>query len=363
MPVKEYSAQTLAALETLKTLVACRGVSGDEFEIRAKLKELAIPLCDEWHVDALGNLICVKRGKNPDAPRVMISAHMDEIGLMITGINESGTLRFTEVGGIDPRVLVSKMVYVGDDNIPGVIGAKPIHLQEGEEQTRALKLRQMYIDIGVSDKKAAEALVSVGDIAVFDGRYVEFGDGLVKSKALDDRVGCTMLLNALQKQYESTVIAVFTAQEEVGARGATAAAYAVHPDYCLNFEGTTCADMPGVKDELKVTRLGHGCALTMMDRSTIPQKALRDFVVNVAKENDIPWQWRAGVFGGTDMGVIHLSREGIPCMGLATPCRYIHSAASVMHKADFEANLRLMDACLSTIHRFHAEQEGVHNHE
>lgn len=362
MPVKSLEARTERALKTLRQLVDCRGVSGDEFEVRAKLKELAIPLCDEWHVDALGNLICVKRGSDPTAPRVMLTAHMDEVGLMITGINENGTLRFTPVGSVDARVLVSKSVFVGDDKLQGVIGAKPIHLQEAGEQTKPLKTRQMFIDIGVSDKKSAEALVSVGDYVVFDGRYIEFGDGLVKSKALDDRVGCTMLLNALEKQYPSTVIAVFTTQEEIGLRGARVAAYAVHPDYDLNFEGTTCADMPGVDDALKVTRLGKGCALTMMDRSAIPHKGLRDFVVKTANENNIPWQWRAGVFGGTDLGAIHLSREGIPAMGLATPCRYIHSASPVMHTADFEANLRLMDACLSNIHHFHAQQGGK-NHE
>jgi endoglucanase len=277
---------------------------------------------------------------------------MDEIGLIIDAIDKSGTLRFAAVGGMDPRVLVSKRVLVGEKRLPGVIGIKAIHLLEKSDMDKPPKISDLYIDIGAKSDEDAKKHVSKGDTCIFAGEMTEFGDGLVKSRALDDRVGCAALLSALEREYPVTLAAVFSVQEEVGLRGASVASYALAPDLAIVLEGTTCADMHGVPEHLKVTIIGGGCAVSIMDMAAIPHRGLRDFITHTADENGIKWQYRSQTFGGTDAGAIQLAREGIPVAHISTPCRYIHSPAGVMNKNDFAAQKELLIKTLEHMDTF-----------
>ncbi len=339
-------------MKYLNELLKLRGISGDEAEVRQYIIEECKKNCDDVKVDKLGNVIATKKGTLLPDKVVMGCAHMDEIGLIISTIDKSGTLKFLPVGGMDPRVLVSKRVLIGENRIPGVIGIKAIHLLTREDMQVPPKMEQLYIDIGAKDDVDAKKHVSIGDTCIFAGDIVEFGDNLIKSRALDDRIGCAALLNALEHQYPVTFTAVFSVQEEVGTRGALVASYSVNPDCALVLEGTTCADMHGVPEHMKVTQIGKGTAISIMDRSAIPYKKLRDFLSDTADKNDINWQYRAQTFGGTDAGAIQLAREGLPVAHIAVPCRYIHSPASVASLKDFEAAKALLIATLNNINEF-----------
>jgi len=334
----------------LKKLVECWGVSGDEGEIRNFIKGEISSYCDEVKIDRMGNLIAVKKGKRTEK-KVMLCAHMDEVGLIVTGIGDNGMIRFHTIGGMDDRVLVSKRVSVGPERIPGVIGAKAIHLQERDERTKALKQRQLYIDIGVKNKEAAEKFVHLGDYVSFCSDYVEFGEDRIKAKALDDRAGCAILMEMLKGRYDFTLVAAFTVQEEVGLRGAGVAAYHVEPDLALVVETTTCSDVAGVDEHFWSTRLGMGPALSIMDRTSIADKRIVSLLADVAEQNDIPYQYKQSGYGGNDAGRIHISRGGVPTASVSVPCRYIHSPVSVMSKKDFEDCGKLVGAFLDNAGR------------
>ncbi len=318
----------------LKKLTEACGVSGNEKEVRELIINEIRNYVDDIQVDKIGNIIAYKKGEI-DSPKVMIAAHMDEVGLMITKIEDSGLLRFTTVGGIDQRVLVSKPVLVGSKKTNGVIGAKPFHLQKRAEWKKALDYKELYIDIGVNTKEEAEKLVRVGDYASFSSSYIEFGDNLVKAKALDDRVGCNILINLLKTERNLSLYGVFTVMEEIGLVGAGPAAYRIEPDLGIVLEGTTCSDVPGIEGHLLATELGKGPAISVMDRTTIFNKELRNMVIDIAKKNNIPYQLRRTTFGGNDSGRIHLAKEGSITATISVPCRYIHSPISVMNKSDF----------------------------
>ena len=335
----------------LKALTEAFGVPGQEHEVRDILRDHVRPHCDEVETDSIGNLIAIKRGASKDGPKVMLAAHMDEIGLMVTYIEKSGVLRFYPVGGIDPRVLVSKQVLVGRDRIPGVIGAKPIHLQKRDESEKPFELEGLYIDIGAKDKDEAEKLVKLGDGVIFATQYAEIGSGRAKAKAFDDRVGCAVIAELLAKdrRWGFTLQAVFTVQEEVGARGAQVAAYALEPNLAVALEGTTASDVPGSKEHLYSTRLGKGPALTHTDASLLADMRIVRRLMEVAEARGIPFQLRELAVGGTDAGRIHLIREGIPAGVVSVPTRYIHSPVSIIDKQDFEHTLMLMEAFLDSI--------------
>ncbi len=331
----------------LKDLTQLNGVSGNEHAVRAALMEQVTPLCDEVSVDTMGNLFAVRNGTDAKAPHIMLAAHMDEVGFMVLSITEEGMLRIAPVGGVDPRVVVSKRVLAGENNVPGVIGAKAIHLQSESDFDRVLGFEHLYVDIGASSKSDAEKLCPAGTFIAFDSAYVEFGDQRVKAKALDDRLGCLALLRALKEsKYPGKLTCAFTVQEEVGLRGAQIAAHRVNPDLALVLEGTTCNDLGGVDHHLQVTRQGDGVALSFMDRTTIVHKGLLAAIQKVGTEHNIPWQLKQFVAGGTDAGAIHQARGGIPCAVLAVPCRYIHSPSSVAHLGDVAAQQNLLLACL-----------------
>jgi endoglucanase len=276
----------------------------------------------------------------------MLAAHMDEIGLMIVHADSKGYLKFSKVGGIDDRVLLSKTVFVGKDKKVGVIGSKPAHLLKGKERDQVVESDSMYIDIGAKSKEEALGAVRIGDYATFATDFAEMGDGLVKGKALDDRAGCALLAELVQRNYPFDLYGVFTVQEEVGLRGARVAAYAVEPDVAFALESTVCDDSPKQKDVSPTTRLGSGPAISVADRTTIADRRLVNLLVETAKENRIPYQIKQPMIGSTDVGRIHITKEGVPSIAVAVPARYIHSPVSLMSLEDFNNTFTLMTKAL-----------------
>jgi len=331
----------------LKKLSEAFGPSGCEGEVREILTEELAPHIKEWRRDALGNLIAVK--ESAKGPRVMLAAHMDECGMMIASIDRSGLLRFRKVGGIDDRVLVSKHVVVGPKRISGVIGAKPIHLQKPEERNQVIPLTGLYIDIGAKSKEEAEKLVKIGDYAVFATEFKILSETVVIGKSFDDRAGCAVLAEILKDDYELNIYGAYTVQEEVGLRGAGVAAYAIEPDFAIVLEGTTCSDMPPSKEYGYCTTLGQGPAITVMDASVICDKRAIAELVRLAKQHDIPVQFKRSVTGGSDAGRINQTKDGIPAVVISVPCRYIHSPVSMLNLADFHNTVKLVKLFLRSI--------------
>ena len=329
----------LGRLEILSNLP---GVSGDEGPVRRYIKGEIQGLVDEIKVDHIGNLYAYQYG---EGPVVMITAHMDEVGFQIRGILEDGLLAYEE-DGIDPRVVLSKRVKVGKNAISGVIGVKAHHLQKKSDFAHVLEHNELFIDIGASSKEDAEKYVEVGDYAWFDTACTAFGDGLIKGKALDDRVGCAILMELLKKRYPCNLVAVFATQEEVGHRGAAIAAQRVKPDLCIILEGTTANDTVDAPLHKQVTSLRHGPAITFMDGSVIVPEALVRALKNAAEKAGIPYQLRRGTTGSTDAGIVQQTGAGCVAGGVSVPCRYIHGPCSVAAVQDIENTYRLMDRFL-----------------
>lgn len=330
----------------LKELSELLGTSGVEKEVRAFLREEISPWVDSITTDKIGNLIATKKGSE-SSPKILLAAHMDEVALMITEVTADGFLKFRPVGGIDPRVLVSKPVKVSGVN--GIIGAKAIHLQKAQEREQALKLEQLYIDIGAKSKEEANKYAKLGDYAYFTTEFGVLGQGFFKGKAFDDRVGCYVLTEILKKNFDLNLVAAFTVQEEVGLRGSKVAAYHLQPDFALVIEGTISADMAHLEEEDWVTELGKGPALSIQDQSTLYNPQLIRQVVDIAQEKGIPFQFRRGTSGANDAGKIHSSREGIPTLTINVPCRYIHSTVSIVNENDINNTIRLVEEILKAI--------------
>lgn len=328
----------------LPELSELRGASGDEGAVRRFIKEKVKPLCGEVFTDTMGNLYAHKQKEG--RPRVLLTAHMDEVAMLITKIRDDGELEY-DYAGIDCRVMPGRRVVIGENAVMGVIGTKPIHLQSEEEYASSVKHKDLTIDIGAKDKEDAAKYVSVGDYACFTTKFEEFGEGLFTGKALDDRVGCAVLIELLKGDYDLDLFAAFTVQEEAGVRGANLAADHVHPQLALNFEGTTANDMPEAKGHETVTKVGFGPALTFMDRGTIVPARVFDALKNAANKAGIPYQLRCGTNGMTDIGRIHTDVGGCLSGGISVPCRYIHSAQSVASQEDLLNTIRLADSFLS----------------
>lgn len=320
----------------LKKLTEAIGVSGNEQEVRNLIKEEITPYADEIYTDVLGNLIAVKNKNNTNKPKVMLAAHMDEIGFMVVHIEKSGLIRFRKVGGIDERILVSKHVVIGKEKINGIIGAKAIHLQKPNERTVPIPIDQLFIDIGAKSKEDAESKVQVGDYISFTSEYQTMGVNFAKGKAFDDRVGCAVLIETLKSNIDIPLYCVFTVQEEIGLRGAHTAVYSVNPDIALVIEGTIASDVIGTDEKQYVTRLGHGPAVTVMDRGMIGNSKFIKFLLSIASENELPIQIREGSAGGNDAGQIHLHKEGVLTGAISIPVRYIHSPHSIVNLQDYE---------------------------
>lgn len=328
----------------LKELLKTNSPSGCEDEMRSLILDKVRDM--EHFTDTMGNVTVHKKGRGK---KVLISAHMDEVGFIISGITESGALKFKTVGGIETTVLAGKKVVIGKGGLIGVTGVKAVHLQSGSERDGKLNVSDMIIDIGAKDKAAAEKLVKVGDYGTFWSECVEFGFNKLKCKGLDDKVGCAAVLELLKTDTDLDLYAAFTVQEEVGLRGSIIAANYVKPEYALIFEGTTCSDVYPTPKEKTVTLLGSGCALTAMDRAAISDRGMLDLAKKVAEDNNIPYQVKRTTMGGTDAGSIQRAGAGVKTIVISTPCRYIHSPVCVMDKRDFKAQIDLGKAMLTEL--------------
>lgn len=321
-------------IDMLKNLCLLNGISGDERTVRDFICK-QIEGKANYEIDNLGNVIAFKKGKKTPKNIVMVSAHMDEVGMIVTYINDDGTLKISPVGGVDPRVVFGRRVTVGDNKIYGVIGGVAVHNLSAEQRKQAVKFDEMNVDIGCDTKEQAEQLVSLGDSVCFVSNFLEFGEDKIKCKAVDDRAGCAIMLELINSELEYDTWFTFVVQEEVGLRGSTVASYTVNPDYAIVLESTTAADIPSSCGMNKVCQLGNGPVVSFMDRHTIYNKELYNMAFDVAKQENIPCQTKTMVAGGNDAGAIHKSRGGILTMAISLPCRYLHSPSCVIDKKDF----------------------------
>lgn len=327
--------------DLLRELCLIDGVSGDEFAVRDYITEKIKDVCT-YGVDPLGSLICFKKGRKTPAKKLMICAHMDEVGFIVTSVRSDGTLTFGEVGGIDPAVAIGRPVRVGKDRISGVIGSTAVHNLSKEEREKAPSMGSLYIDIGASDKAEAEKFVSPGDCVYFASEFTELGGSRVKSKAIDDRAGCAMMIKLLHEELEYDTYFVFNVQEEIGLRGSGASAFSVSPDFAVVLEATTAADIDGVSGAKKVCALGGGPVVSFMDRSTVYDKELYRLAFEIAGNEKLPCQTKTMIAGGNDAGAIHISGRGVRTMAVSVPCRYLHSASCVIETADLENSYKLV---------------------
>ena len=323
-------------LNELRNLCLIDGISGDEGKVREYIISRIKDKC-EYSVDPMGNLLVFKKGKNKPKNKVMLSAHMDEVGFICTYICDNGFIKFINVGGVDPKVAVGRAVKIGENKISGVIGNKAVHLCSDDEDKTAPKLDKLYIDIGAENKAEAEKYVNIGDSVYFVSDYVEFGEDKIKAKAIDDRFGCAIMLKMIDSELEYDTHFAFLVQEEVGCRGAGAAVFAIRPDYAIVLEATTASDISGVSDEDRVCVQGKGAVVSFMDRSTVYNRDLFKGAFALAKEKNIPIQPKTTVAGGNDAGAIHKACSGVYTIAVSLPCRYIHSGTSVGDKKDIKA--------------------------
>lgn len=335
--------------DLLKELCLLNGTSGDESIVRDAIINKIKDYCD-YKVDNLGNLICFCKGKKSAKNRLMIAAHMDEVGFIVTYIRDDGTLCFNEVGGVDTSVVIGRQVTVRNSGICGVVGSTAIHNLSKEQREIPPKYGDMYIDIGADSKESAEKLVSLGDSVYFNSEYVEMGENCIKSKAIDDRAGCAVMIQLIREGVEYDTCFVFNVQEEVGLRGSTASSYAVAPDFAIVLEATTASDIDGVSGAKKVCSLGKGAVVGFMDRSTIYDKELYKLAFATADDLKIPCQTKTMIAGGNDSGAIHKSRGGVRTIAVSVPCRYIHSPSCLIKKEDFENTLTLTRELAKRIH-------------
>ncbi len=329
-------------IELLNKLCMCDGTSGDESAIREVVISQIKDFC-EYKIDNLGNIIAFKKGKNKPQKKVLIDAHLDEVGLIITHIENDGFLRFKTVGGIDTAALMFRRVLI-NGGIPGVIGGKPVHLYDGDERKKLPDVESFYIDLGASSKEDAEKLVSVGDCAVMCSDFTVCGQKVL-SKALDDRVGCAVLIDLLKQDAEYDFYASFSVQEEVGLRGARVAAFSVDPDAAIVIDGTTAADVAGVADSKKVCCQNKGAVVSFMDGATSYDREFYKAALN----SGIKAQSKCAVAGGNNAGAIHLSRKGVRTVALSVPCRYIHTAGSTCDMRDVSAVRDLTEYMINEI--------------
>ncbi|MCW4015535.1 MAG: M42 family metallopeptidase [Candidatus Bathyarchaeota archaeon] len=338
-------------VDVLEKLSNANGVTGREDQVRNLMKEYMAPYVDEVSEDKLGNLIAFKKGKKADAPTVMIAAHMDEVGLMVKNIKKKGFLQFTKIGGIDDRVLLAQKVVVHTDkgSLFGVVGSKPVHIQNEVERKKVIEADKLFIDVGAKDKEEAERMgVQVGDVVSFDTTFARLSDTVVLGKAFDDRVGCAVLIEVLKRlpEVDCNVYAVGTIQEEVGLRGATIAAFQIKPDLGIALDASVSGDTPGVSEGEAPAKMGAGPVVTVADAGLIAHPKVLRLLIDSAKQNSIGYQLETGVRGATDAARIALSRDGVPSGVVSTPARYIHSPAAILDVEDAKKSVELVVAAI-----------------
>jgi endoglucanase len=323
----------------VRALCDARGISGDESEVRAVLRQ-ELAGCCTLTTDPLGNLIAEKRGL-PTAKKMVFFAHMDEVGLLVTRITEEGLLRFSPIG-IDPAVLHGRRVLIGRNAVSGVIGAKALHHLSGDERDKTPAADALFLDIGATNREEAAAVVSPGDAVTFDDPYLELGDGYVAARALDDRMGCALLVSLLRSDCPYAITGVFTCGEESSLFGATAAANTTAPEIAVVLETTTAGDVDGAGPDKVVCALGKGPVVSFADRGTLYDRELFAAAFEEARVNRIPVQTKEGVFGGNEGRVVGRAGRGAKVCAVSIPCRYLHSASVVAKWSDFEDAERLL---------------------
>ncbi|AKG04164.1 peptidase M28 [Salimicrobium jeotgali] len=330
-------------LTMLKDLTNARGVPGNEREARDVMEQYIKPYADSVYTDNLGSLIAEKRG-DKKGPKVMVAGHLDEVGFMVTRVDENGFVYFQTVGGWWSQVMLAQRVTImtGKGDVTGVIGSKPPHILSAEQRKKPVDIKDMFIDIGAgSREEAAEFGVKPGDSVV---PYFEFtqmnNEKMLLAKAWDNRIGCAIAIEVLKRlkkeKHPNIVYGVGTVQEEVGLRGAKTAANMIQPDIAFGVDVGIAGDTPGVTDKDAQASMGEGPQIILYDASMISHKGLRDFVTDTADKNNIPYQFDSMAAGGTDSGSIHLSHNGVPALSITVPTRYIHSHAAMLHRDDFE---------------------------
>lgn len=327
--------------ELLKRLCDADGISGDEGSVREIILNEIKNFADEINIDNLGNILVHKKGKNRAKNKLMLSAHMDEVGLMITDITSEGCLKINEVGGIDRRVLIGKRVTVGAQKHNGVIGIKPVHLTHGDESSEIPEYNDMYVDIGADSREHALKYVNYGDSVNFCSEFFE-NDFTINSKAIDDRFGCLVLIEMIKSKLKYDTDFAFVVQEEVGLRGARVAAYTIDPQFALVIETTTAADIPEVESSKQVCCLGDGAVISFMDKSTIYDKEMVALAFETAEKIGVKAQYKRAVAGGNDSGIIHQTRGGVRTLAISLPCRYLHSPSCIANKADCQSVMLLV---------------------
>lgn len=332
--------------DLLKKLTESVGVSGYEREIRLLIRDLIIDHVDEWRVDVMGNLLAMKKGTGAVEMRVLLDAHMDEVGLVVTGIDRNGTFRFDAAGGFDDRSLLGKVVQIGPKKMMGVIGARPVHLLNRGQRNSVVKMDAMRIDIGAKSKDEAARKVKIGDPVAFVTEYEELGEVAI-GKAFDNRAGCAAVIELLRREpFPFDLHVAFTVQEEVGLRGARVAAYAVKPDVALVLECTPAYDLPNERDVSPNVSLGRGPSIYVMDAGTIQDPRLVSHITRTATNKEIPFQIRSPGGGGTNTAAIQRSGSGVASATIATPARYAHTPVMMMNLADYANVVELTEATL-----------------
>jgi putative aminopeptidase FrvX len=339
-------------MELLKKLCEAHGVPGREEAVRELVISELRGICDEIRTDALGNVIALKKGSGR-GPKVMLAAHMDEIGFLVSHIDEkSGFLRIDPVGGFDPRVLMAQRVIVHTEkgDLIGIIGSKPPHILTEEERKKPLELKDLFIDLGLPAEEVKKR-VNIGDFITLQQDFAEVGN-LVSCKALDDRVGVYVMIEAVRrtKKHVCDIYAVATTQEEVGVRGARVSSFNVAPDIGVALDVTVASDVPGVGEHEQVTKLGAGVAIKIKDSLSISNPKLVRTMRQIAEQKKIKYQLEILPRGGTDAGAIQMTREGVAAITLSIPTRYLHSVVEAAHKDDIQAAIDLLAAFLEVAH-------------
>lgn len=328
-------------LDLLVTLCELSGTPSQEDCVRDFIQSELKPYASSIKVDALGNLIVEKKGAISGHKKLLVCAHMDEVGIIITHINDNGYLKFQFVGGVDRRVAIGKTVAIGDNRIVGLIGLKAYHMVSKAEEKKVPKTEELYIDIGATSKEDALAKIAIGDYGVFTAKAERLSDGIFKAKAIDDRLGCAIMMTLIKESLPMDVTFVFTAMEEVGTRGIFGPAFSVTPDIALVLETTTAADLPDVKGAKQVCHVGKGPVIGLIDGATIYDRTLFELLRTTAQERDIPWQVKSYLAGGNDARTLQRSKEGVQVAGISAPIRYLHAPSSVGSISDFEHCLTL----------------------
>ena len=342
-------------MKLMRELCLASGVSGSEDEVADIIERELKDVADTIERDNMGSIIATKKGSKK-APKVMLAAHMDEIGFLVRFIDDKGFIKFSKIGGIVDSILVNLTVTihssVGEDVI-GVIGSKPPHVTKPEERKKVIPSDELFIDIGAKDKEDAEKMVAVGDVITFNSLFVEYPNNLIMGKAMDNRAGCYVLIEVLKRiNTDATVYCVGTVQEEVGLKGARTAAFKLNPDMAIALDVTLSGDHPGIKPEEAPVVIGKGPSIIISDaggRGILASKSVKEMLIKAGDENDINYQLEVSDGGTTDGSAIQLVHEGIPVGVLSVPTRYIHTPVSVCSMDDIESTIELIVAAINNL--------------